>query len=42
LGDVDDMAVCVAACVSIGYDSGKREEGKSGLIHKHHDKNDGV
>ena len=24
LGDVDDMAVCVAACVSIGYDDGKR------------------
>lgn len=24
LGDEDDMAVCVAACVSIGYDSGER------------------
>ena len=27
LGDEDDLAVCVAACVSIGYDSGKREDG---------------
>lgn len=24
LGDVDDVAVCVAACVSIGYDNGER------------------
>ena len=39
LGDEDDLAVCVAACVSIGYDNGKREEGKS---HKLHDTKDGV
>eukprot|EP00985_Skeletonema_marinoi_P015987 scaffold8445_cov145-Skeletonema_marinoi.AAC.3 len=38
LGDVDDLAVCVAACVSIGYDSGKRE-GKE--IHAMHDTKDG-
>uniref|UniRef100_A0A7S2KTB3 Uncharacterized protein n=1 Tax=Skeletonema marinoi TaxID=267567 RepID=A0A7S2KTB3_9STRA len=38
LGDVDDLAVCVAACVSIGYDSGERggEE-----IHAMHDTKDG-
>eukprot|EP00985_Skeletonema_marinoi_P030187 scaffold30976_cov80-Skeletonema_marinoi.AAC.1 len=37
LGDVDDLAVCVAACVSIGYDSGERggEE-----IHAMHDTKD--
>ena len=34
LGDADDLAVCAAACVSIGYDSGRRggEE-----IHTMHD-----
>ncbi|KAL7510262.1 hypothetical protein ACHAXN_007250 [Cyclotella atomus] len=42
LGDVDDMAVCVASCVSIGYDSGKRSEGGSGTLHKLYDTNDGV
>mmetsp|Transcript_29083 Transcript_29083/g.34582 ORF Transcript_29083/g.34582 Transcript_29083/m.34582 type:complete len:196 (-) Transcript_29083:93-680(-) len=26
LGDQDDVAVCVAACVSIGYDNGERED----------------
>ena len=38
LGDVDDLAVCAAACVSIGYDSGRRggEE-----IHTMHDTKDG-
>lgn len=40
LGDEDDLAVCVAACVSIGYDSGKRSDGKES--HKLHDTNDGV
>ena len=40
LGDVDDLAVCVAASVSIGYDSGKRQDGEQS--HKLHDTNDGV
>jgi len=26
LGDQDDVAVCVAACISIGYDSGERDD----------------
>jgi len=42
LGDVDDMAVCVAACVSIGYDSGKRGDNESTITHKQHDTKDGV
>ena len=42
LGDEDDMAVCVAACVSIGYDSGKREGGDMKTSHKLHDTRDGV
>ncbi len=34
LGDEDDMAVCVAASVSIGYDNGKREgDAKSHMLH---------
>ena len=40
LGDEDDLAVCVAACVSIGYDSGKREDGEKS--HELHDTKDGV
>ncbi|KAL7538410.1 hypothetical protein ACHAWF_006083 [Thalassiosira exigua] len=39
LGDNDDLAVCVAACVSIGYDSGKREGERK---HKSFDTRDGV
>ena len=41
LGDEDDMAVCVAACVSIGYDNGKRsdEEGKG--VHTTYSTEDG-
>ena len=42
LGDVDDMAVCVAACVSIGYDNGKRDESGAASIHKRHDTKDGI
>jgi uncharacterized protein (TIGR02058 family) len=42
LGDNDDLAVCVAACVSIGYDSGRREDDDSGTIHKQYDTKDGV
>ena len=42
LGDVDDMAVCVAACVSIGYDNGERDESSHNTIHKQHDTRDGV
>lgn len=33
LGDEDDLAVCVAACVSIGYDSGSRQNGETHGIH---------
>jgi len=39
LGDKDDLAVCVAAAVSIGYDSGKRDEGNGD--HKLYDTKDG-
>jgi uncharacterized protein (TIGR02058 family) len=39
LGDVDDLAVCVNACVSIGYDSGKRGGEET---HNMHDTKDGV
>ncbi|KAL7430009.1 hypothetical protein ACHAXM_001972 [Skeletonema potamos] len=39
LGDIDDIAVCVAACVSIGYDSGKRGSDETHTIH---DTKDGV
>ncbi|KAL3795911.1 hypothetical protein HJC23_002182 [Cyclotella cryptica] len=42
LGDIDDMAVCVAACVSIGYDSGERGDNESTMNHKQHDTKDGV
>lgn len=42
LGDLDDMAVCVAACVSIGYDSGKRGDNESTITHKPHDTKDGA
>lgn len=28
LGDTDDMAVCVAACVSIGYNNGNQEQSR--------------
>jgi uncharacterized protein (TIGR02058 family) len=42
LGDNDDLAVCVAACVSIGYDSEGREGDDSGTIHKQYDTKDGV
>lgn len=35
LGDEDDMAVCVAACVSIGYDNGVRDDGKDGAAATH-------
>ncbi len=44
LGDVDDLAVCVAACVSIGYDNGERiEEGfNKHKGHKTYDTKDGV
>lgn len=42
LGDIDDMAVCVAACVSIGYDSGKKSRGDSTAMHKQYDTNDGI
>ena len=48
LGDMDDLAVCVAACVSVGYDSGERE-GTSGddksekkMSHKLYDTRNGV
>jgi len=37
LGDVDDIAVCVAACVSIGYDSGERDVNGSDTVHKRRD-----
>ena len=40
LGDEDDLAVSVAACVSIGYDNGTREDGEA--IHKLHDTKDGA
>lgn len=40
LGDKDDLAVCVAASVSIGYDSGNRGDDDS--IHTMHDTKDGV
>lgn len=40
LGDDDDLAVCVACSVSIGYDNGKRDNGGNG--HKMHDTKDGV
>lgn len=40
LGDEDDVAVCVAACVSIGYDNGKRDGGVES--HQLHDTQDGV
>lgn len=40
LGDRDDLAVCVAAAVSIGYDSGKRDGGGSGG-HETYDTKDG-
>ena len=40
LGDKDDLAVCVAASVSIGYDSGNR--GDDDGIHTMHDTKDGV
>ena len=33
LGDEDDLAVCVAACVSIGYDSGKRGDEDMHIMH---------
>ena len=39
LGDEDDVAVCVAAAVSIGYDSGKRDNGDG--YHKPYDTKDG-
>ena len=35
LGDEDDMAVCVAACVSIGYDNGVRDDSKDGAAATH-------
>ena len=41
LGDVDDLAVCVAACVSVGYDSGEREK-RGNQSHKLYDTKDGV
>lgn len=37
LGDDDDLAVCVAACVSIGYDNGKNEEKSHKLHDTRHD-----
>eukprot|EP00580_Thalassiosira_gravida_P008181 CAMPEP_0201650562 /NCGR_PEP_ID=MMETSP0493-20130528/41432_1 /ASSEMBLY_ACC=CAM_ASM_000838 /TAXON_ID=420259 /ORGANISM="Thalassiosira gravida, Strain GMp14c1" /LENGTH=183 /DNA_ID=CAMNT_0048126703 /DNA_START=251 /DNA_END=802 /DNA_ORIENTATION=+ len=40
LGDEDDLAACVAACVSIGYDNGNQEGGES--VHMLHDTKDGV
>ena len=42
LGDEDDLAVCVAACVSIGYDNGTRDDSGTTTIHKLHDTDDGV
>mmetsp|Transcript_21676 Transcript_21676/g.45598 ORF Transcript_21676/g.45598 Transcript_21676/m.45598 type:complete len:259 (-) Transcript_21676:7-783(-) len=44
LGDVDDLAVCVAACVSIGYDNGERigERFNEKQCHKTYDTKDGV
>ena len=43
LGDEDDMAVCVAACVSIGYDNGVRDDGKdsAAATHKTYSTKDG-
>jgi len=40
LGDEDDMAVCVAASVSIGYDNGSRRDGNAGA-HKTYDTTEG-
>lgn len=40
LGDKDDMAVCVAASVSIGYDDGSRGSNNAGT-HKMYNTNDG-
>eukprot|EP00581_Thalassiosira_minuscula_P015370 CAMPEP_0183721768 /NCGR_PEP_ID=MMETSP0737-20130205/13936_1 /TAXON_ID=385413 /ORGANISM="Thalassiosira miniscula, Strain CCMP1093" /LENGTH=182 /DNA_ID=CAMNT_0025951823 /DNA_START=139 /DNA_END=687 /DNA_ORIENTATION=- len=40
LGDEDDLAVCVAACVSIGYDNGKCEDSEP--VRLLHDTKDGV
>eukprot|EP00571_Detonula_confervacea_P012094 CAMPEP_0172313320 /NCGR_PEP_ID=MMETSP1058-20130122/20022_1 /TAXON_ID=83371 /ORGANISM="Detonula confervacea, Strain CCMP 353" /LENGTH=182 /DNA_ID=CAMNT_0013026959 /DNA_START=281 /DNA_END=829 /DNA_ORIENTATION=+ len=40
LGDEDDVAVCVAACISIGYDNGQRDDDEKS--HKLHDTKDGV
>ena len=44
LGDEDDMAVCVAACVSIGYDNGVRDDGNgsaAAATHKTYSTKDG-
>ena len=46
LGDKDDMAICVAACVSIGYDDGKESSGdpgkeNNGTYHKTYGTKDG-
>ncbi len=39
LGDEDDLAVCVAACISIGYDSGKRGDEDMHIVHDTKDHN---
>uniref|UniRef100_A0A7S3QK70 Uncharacterized protein n=1 Tax=Chaetoceros debilis TaxID=122233 RepID=A0A7S3QK70_9STRA len=42
LGDENDVAICVAASVSIGYDSGERTKEKDGVVeHKVYDTRDG-
>jgi uncharacterized protein (TIGR02058 family) len=36
LGDLDDMAICVAAAVSIGYDNGSRPSSSNKTSHDAH------
>ena len=40
LGDEDDIAICVAACVSIGYDNGSRDDDDA-ATHKTYNTKDG-
>ena len=40
LGDVDDIGICVCACVSIGYD-GETPSGEHGGTHKTFNTRDG-
>ena len=41
LGDENNTALCVAASVSLGYDSGERNEENSKTQHKTYDTKDG-